>query len=241
MLRLIGIMIAVGLADSLNPSTMAPALYIASQPRARNALAQFTAGVFTIYFLGGALIALGPGQLILSLVPRPDPTARHVLESLAGVVLLVAAGLLWVHRDRLGARQLPVFTGRNRAHWLLGASIMAIELPTAFPYFGALTAVIGSGVDVPRRLFLIGLFNVCFVMPQLAMMAALTFAGDHAQEYLGRASAFLRRHWPVLLAVVAVVAGLITIALGATGTYRVARRLIKRAVRAVKRTVKAAV
>ncbi len=80
MLRLIGIMISIGLADSLNPSTIGPALYLAAQPRPRVALAQFTAGVFIVYFLGGALVALGPGQLVLSLVPKPSivvaPCAR---------------------------------------------------------------------------------------------------------------------------------------------------------------------
>ena len=241
MLRLVGIVISIGLADSLNPSTVAPALQISGERNARCALAQFTAGVFTVYFVGGTLVALGPGELVLSLVPRPSPTARHLLESLAGVVLLAVATMLWIHRERLGRKQLPTFEGRGRAHWLLGAAIMAVELPTAFPYFGALTAVVASGVDIPGKVLLIALFNVCFVMPQLAMLAALTFASDHADLYLSRARTFLQRHWPILLAAVAVVAGAITITLGATGTYHVARRLLRKAVKATVKAVKATV
>ena len=238
MLRLMGIVISIGLADSLNPSTVAPALQISGGPNARRALAQFTAGVFTVYFLGGTLIALGPGELVLSLTPSPSPTVRHLLEVLAGVVLMAVAAMLWIHRERLGRRQLPAFNGRGRAHWLLGAAIMAVELPTAFPYFGALTAVIASGMDIPGKILLIALFNLCFVMPQLAMLTALTLASDHADIYLGRARAFLQRHWPILLAAVAVLAGSVTIGLGATGTYHVARRLLRKAVTAVKATVK---
>ena len=228
MLRLIGIVITVGLADSLNPSTIAPALYLSAQPKGRNALAQFTAGVFIVYFLGGLLIALGPGELILALVPNPSPVVWHVLEVLAGVVLWVVAALLWVHRERLGQKQLPTFSSKGRASWLLGATITAIELPTAFPYFGVLVAVVGSPVDVPRKIFLILLFNICFVMPQLVMIAALSVAGDRAEVQLLRVSGYLQRRWPVLLAVVAAIGGAITIALGATGTYRVARRLLHR-------------
>jgi cytochrome c biogenesis protein CcdA len=231
MLRLLGIVISIGLADSLNPSTVAPGLYLSAQPKGRYALAQFTAGVFFVYFIGGLLIAVGPGVLILSLVPKPDVTTRHVLEVLAGVVLLVVAGLLWVHRDRLGQRQLPTFSSRGRASWLLGASIMAVELPTAFPYFGALAAVMGSDLDLPRKIFLIFVFNVCFVLPLLAMLAALWLGGDRAEVALTRVSAFLQRRWPVLLAVVAVIAGVITIGLGATGTYRAARGLLRKTLR----------
>ncbi|MGH2835072.1 MAG: GAP family protein [Solirubrobacteraceae bacterium] len=231
MLRLIAIVISIGLADSVNPSTVAPALYMAAQPKPRRPLAHFTAGVFLVYFVGGSLIALGPGELVLALVPKPDLVVRHVLEVLAGVVLLVVAALLWVHRDRLGRKQLPTFSSQGRASWLLGATIMALELPTAFPYFGVLTVIEGSGVDLPRRIFLILLFNVCFVMPQLAMLALLSFAGDRAELALLHVSAFLQRWWPVLLAVVALVASLITIALGATGTYREAKKLLHKALK----------
>ena len=91
MLRLIGIVISIGLADSINPSTVAPALYMAAQPRPRRPLAQFTAAVFLVYFLGGLLIALGPGELVVALVPKPDLVTRHVLEVLAGVVVAADA------------------------------------------------------------------------------------------------------------------------------------------------------
>ena len=73
MLRMIGIVVSVGLADSLNPSTVAPALYIASG-RSAESVTQFTIGVFSVYLIGGALIMFGPGELVLSLVPKPD---RH--------------------------------------------------------------------------------------------------------------------------------------------------------------------
>ncbi len=234
MLRLIGIVISIGLADSVNPSTVAPALYMAAQPNPRRPLAQFTAGVFLVYFVGGSLIALGPGELVLALVPTPDLVVRHVLEVLAGVVLLAVAALLWIHRDRLGGKQLPTFSSQGRTSWLLGATIMAVELPTAFPYFAALAAIEGSSLGLARKIFLILLFNVCFVMPQLAMLTLLSLAGERAETALARVSAFLQRRWPLLLAVVAVAAGLITIGLGATGTYREAKTLLHKVVKTLK-------
>ena len=234
MLRLIGIVISIGLADSINPSTVAPALYMAAQPGPRRPLVQFTTGVFLVYFVGGLLIALGPGELVLALVPKPDLVTRHILEVLAGVVLLVVAALLWSHRNRLGKKRLPTFSSQGRASWLIGATIMAVELPTAFPYFTVLAAVVGSDVDLPRKILLILLFNLCFILPQLAMLVLLTVAGPRAEIELVKVSAFLQRRWPVLLAVVAVIAGLITIGLGATGTYHAANKLLHGVVKTLK-------
>ena len=212
-----GICITIGLADSLNPTTIAPALYLASGERPKEAVARFTAGVFLVYFIGGLAIALGPGQLLLSLVPKPDRDARQVLEVIAGAVMLAAGALLWRHRERLGQRSIPAIDAQSRSSVILGATITAVELPTAFPYFAAIAAIVGSGLAVPKQVALLILFNVCFVAPLLGITATLWFAGDHAQERLARGRAFLQRHWPTLLAVVALLAGSFVIFLGATG------------------------
>ena len=61
MLRLIGLMMSIGFADSLNPTTIAPALYLATNERdARNQVAQFSAAVFAVYFLGAARCIVRP-------------------------------------------------------------------------------------------------------------------------------------------------------------------------------------
>src|SRR2546423_297030 len=97
MLRLLGLVIAIGLADSLNPSTIAPALYLAIGERPRTQVAEFTLAVFVVYLAGGALITLGPGQLLRNIIPDVDVhhTVRYVAELVAGVLLLpAAAGIL---------------------------------------------------------------------------------------------------------------------------------------------------
>lgn len=219
MIRLIGIVISIGLADSVNPSTIAPALYLATGERARSRaqVAQFTAGVFAVYFLGGALIALGPGQLLLSLVPKPDKAVRYAFEILAGAAMLAAAAWLWINRDHLSTRKPPEFQAHGQSSAILGATITAVELPTAFPYFAAIAAIVGSGVGPTRQVVLLVLFNVCFVLPLIGIAATLWFAGDQADEVLLRARTFLQRRWPVLLAGLAVLAGTFIVLLGITG------------------------
>jgi cytochrome c biogenesis protein CcdA len=217
MLRLIGLVVSIGFADSLNPSTIAPALYLATGRRARGELVRFTAAVFAVYLLGGAIIALGPGQLLLSLIPSPNRHIRFVIELLAGVAMLTAAAFLWKYRDQLSEREVPTPSPGTRSSAILGGTITAVELPTAFPYFAAIAAIVGSGLDPVRQLMLLLLFNLCFVLPLLGMIGTLTFAGDNAQRMLIGGRKRLEAHWPTVLALLALSAGLFVTLLGVTG------------------------
>jgi cytochrome c biogenesis protein CcdA len=217
MIRLIGLVISIAVADSLNPSTIGPALFLAGGDHARTKVAEFTFGVFAVYLLGGAAIALGPGQLVLALVPHPDRTVRHDIEIAVGAAMLLAAALLWRFRTRLAARQVKAFSPEGRSSVALGATIMAVELPTAFPYFAAIAAIVGSGFDPIRQLILLLLFNVCFVLPLLGIMGAVTFGRERAAPMLARARQRLEARWPAVLATLALLAGVFVILLGVTG------------------------
>jgi cytochrome c biogenesis protein CcdA len=217
MLHLIALVISIGLADSLNPTTIAPAMYLAAGKRAREEVAEFTFGVFAVYLLGGLAIALGPGQLVLSLVPHPDREDRYILEIVAGAAMLTAAVFLWGYRDRLAQRQMPAVRAQGRSSVVLGAVITAVELPTAFPYFAVIAAIVGSGVGIANQAMLLVLFNVCFVLPLVGIVGTLTFAGDRAQELLTAGRRKLEAHWPAVLAGLALLAGGFVLALGITG------------------------
>lgn len=219
MFRLLVLMITIGLADSINPSTIAPALYLAADKRPLTRVGEFTVGVFIAYLAGGTLIALGGGQLLRSVVPDVDirQTVRYIGEIVAGVLLIGAAGMLWKRRNRLAMRGLPAADRKRRSSFLLGASIIAVELPTAFPYFAAIAAVVGSGLGVVREFFLLLVFNVCFVLPLGGIVATLIIAGDRADQTLARARAYIERRWPHLLCGLIFLVGVVALVFGATG------------------------
>ena len=200
MLRLAGVVLGVGLADSLNPSTVGPALYLATAARPVARVALFTLGVFAVNLAAGVVLALGPGRLLVQVVPRPDPTVRHALELAAGLVLLTIAVGLWAARGRLARHELPMRRGGGGSALALGASIAAVELPTAAPYLGVIAAIVAARPSVPQTIALLGLFCAAFVAPLLAIVAALVVAGDRATPVLARAGAWLERRWPVVLA-----------------------------------------
>jgi len=140
------------------------------------------------------------GQALLSLVPDPGRTARYIVELAAGVVVLIAAGVLWRDRERLAHRKLPAPSAEGKSSALLGVTITAVELPTAFLYFAAIAALAGSGLDLGRQLILLVPYNVCFVLPLIVIIVTLTVAGDQAERVLERTRDLLQRHWPALLA-----------------------------------------
>jgi len=187
MLRRIGVAISVGLADSLNPSTVGPALYIATGRHRVWRVTQFTIGVFSVSFVGGIVLTIGPGRLLLGLVPHPQGTVRHVIELVAGVALLVMAAAIFVGRRSLAHRELPGRGGGGRSAMVTGASIAAIELPTAAPYFAVIAVIAGivaSSASIPQEIGLLLLYNIAFVVPLLAIIAVMLLAGRRADPWL---------------------------------------------------------
>lgn len=207
MLELVGLVVSVAFADSLNPSTIGPALYLATGPAPARRVMGFTAGVFAVFLAGGLLVALGPGELLLSLIPRPSDRTKHAVEAAVGAGLAIAGSFVWVKRRTLAARPLP---GRNMSGGsavLLGAGISLVELPTAVPYFAVIAAVVGAGTTVPQRIELLVLFCAVFCLPLLAIVALLAFAGERARGTLQRTGDAFHEHWPGLLAGLLMVVG----------------------------------
>jgi cytochrome c biogenesis protein CcdA len=220
MLRRVGVAISVGLADSLNPSTVGPALYLATLKGRVWRVTQFTIGVFTVTLVGGIVLTIGPGRLLLDLVPHPQGTVRHVIELVAGIVLLIIAVATFMGRRTLARHKLPGRGGGGGSALVTGASIAAIELPTAAPYFAVIAGVVASSASVPQEIGLILLYNVAFIVPLLAIISLMLFAGRRADPWLQKGGAWLQRRWPVVLAGLLVFVGSVLAVLGGSGLVR---------------------
>jgi cytochrome c biogenesis protein CcdA len=218
-LRLLGLVISIGLADSINPSTIAPALYLSAGNHARRQVTMFTASVFAVNLAAGALVAIGPGQILRDAISdvHVEQTIRHVAELVAGIVLIGAAVMLWRRRHLLVRRGLPQPRRRGHSSALLGATIAAVELPTAFPYFAAIAAILASGFGPVRQLVALIVFNLCFVAPLIGIIGVLTFAGDRSERILTQWRQFLERRWPHLTAALLLIVGVLALVFGATG------------------------
>jgi len=213
--HLLVLVLLIGIVDSLNPATVAPALYLAGGQDARRSLPGFIAGVFAVNLAGGLLLALGPGQAILALTPRPGIELRHLLELCLGLATFLVAAVLWFARGRLERHVSGTEARIDRSSLLVGAGITAAELPTAVPYFAVIAAVVGSGKALGTQVGLLFLFNLAFIAPLLSILVVRALARERGRETIERLRRRVDRHLPVAIpALVLVVAVLLT----ATGT-----------------------
>lgn len=218
MLRALLIVAAIGLGDSLNPSTVVPAAYLALMPAAVRRVLEFSAGVFVAYLLGGVLLLLGPGQLLLAALPRPDAHKRHLLEVGGGALLLAIALIVWLARGRLAELAAPGARRRGRGSaFAAGAAVMLAELPTAFPYFGAIAVIVGSGAALGVQLLMLLIFNLLFVAPLVAIAIVVATSSRTRKALLEPAAGWLARRWPTIFATLALALGALLVVSGAIG------------------------
>ena len=220
MLRRIAVALSVGLADSLNPSTIGPALYLATAAQRIRRVAEFTVGVFAVNLTAGVVLTIGPGRLLLGLVPHPRGTAKHVIELVAGAALLATAVAVWLGRRKLARKALPMRGGGRGSALITGASIAAVELPTAAPYFAVIAGIVASDAGIAQEIGLVVLYNVAFVLPLTAIVLILLVAGDRADPMLRRGGAWVQRRWPVVLAGLLLFVGSVLAILGGTGLVK---------------------
>jgi cytochrome c biogenesis protein CcdA len=140
-----------------------------------------------------------------------------VLELVIGVGALLLAAVLWRGRTRIEARlDRRRGSAGSRAPLLLGAGIMAVELPTAFPYFAVIAAVVGSGRNVGDQLIALFVFNVAFIAPLLGILALCTFASARSEHSLQAWRVRVDRLGPILVPALVLVVGIVLLVLGLT-------------------------
>jgi uncharacterized membrane protein len=93
---------------------------------------------------------------------------------------------------------------------------MAVELPTAFPYFAAIAAVGSSGRGTAAEIGLIGVYDVCFVLPLVGVLVARAVAGPRGERVLAGARDWTQRNAPAVLALTLVAIAFALVALALT-------------------------
>jgi hypothetical protein len=211
---------SIALADSINPSTVVPAIWLASTAPAH--LVSFTVGVFVIYLAAGLVLVFGPGPALISAMRDLGGTIEHVVQAAGGVAVLAVALGLWRSRrsqrmagllSRPGCTRVSAFT--------LGAGIMAVELPTAFMYFGAISAVVASRAVAPIESSLLVVYNVLFVAPLVAIIVVRRHAGERTERWLATGWQRLLGFGQAALAGITGSVGLVLLVIGVTGLLAV--------------------
>jgi cytochrome c biogenesis protein CcdA len=217
MLALALLVASIGLADSLNPSTVLPALWLVTMPHGGR-LGSYTLGVYAVYFAGGLLLVFGPGPALISTLHHIRGPVEHAVEVAGGVLALVVAFVLLrsppsEHNENHRKRR----TNTRSSAFMLGAGIMAIELPTAFIYFGVVAAILAADPPGPIEVSMLVLYNAMFVAPIVAILVIHRLAGTHFDRWLLSSEARFRHAGHVALTAVAGAGGAALLVLGVSG------------------------
>ena len=151
--------------------------------------------------------------------------------------MLIGAVILWRRRRKLARHELPSPSAGGKSSFLLGVTIAGVELPTAFPYLAAIAAIVGSGLAAGSQILALVVYNLVFVLPLILMVVTITVAGDRAQPILEKGRDVLQRHWPALLAGLALLAGMYVTVLGITGLVSSGHSSVARLTKRIRRTI----
>jgi hypothetical protein len=214
---------AIALPDSINPSLILTDFYLAAGPHAMRRTAAFAVAVFAITFLGGVLIALGVGDIVRSLLPRLGSAVKYGLIVAGGVSLSLGGFAIWIKRNALADRAPKTKGGKGQGQSavLLGTGIAGVELLTAFPYFAAITIIVGSNASAPGKVFLLGIYNFIYVLPLIGIAIVCAVMGPGASRFLNGIRDGVLTRWPVVVAPLAVVLGIGMTAFGVLGLVAV--------------------
>ncbi len=215
MLKLVIAVVAIALADCINPSLIGGELFVATGERPRQKTTAFTVAAWIVTFVFGLALALGLGDLILALVPRPGRTVKYGLIAAAGAVLVLGGAIVWLRRKSLVAVEArDARTDSHRPAALMGAGIAGLELLTAFPYFAAIAMIVGSGVSSAERLLLLILYCVIYTLPLIAIAVLIAVMGERADRILRPVGDWLSAHWPAVVAPLTAAFGIGVLAFG---------------------------
>lgn len=220
MLAITLLVASLALADSVNPVTVAVAVYLSATPDPVRRLAGFAAGVFVVYLAGGAVLVLGPGELLRTAVDGVQSRGFHVASIALGAVIIAAAGVIWVRRGQFAGRELSASVPRPGSALALGAVVTAVDLPTAFPYFAAIAAIVGSDAGLVGQLALLVMFNALYVLPVCGILLLRLLTGERSAALLARASRLIERFAPFVLVALALAVGVGLVVRGASGLSR---------------------
>lgn len=207
---------SIGAADAINPSTVIPALWLAGTPTA-GGLGSYTLGVFAVYLAGGLALVFGPGPVLIAALRHIGGPLEHVLLMAIGMLALVFALIAWRARDQSRGEPRARRSHTRLSGFLLGAGIMAIELPTAFMYFGAISAILADHVAALTAISLLLAYNAIFVGPLVVLFAVRRLAATRAERWIAAGEARLRRLGQLALSGVAGAAGTALLTVGLVG------------------------
>jgi cytochrome c biogenesis protein CcdA len=185
-MELLPAIVGLAVVDSINPSALLATIVLLLRGKpARPLVAVYVAAILVTYFAVGLALTLGLGLTPRALV---ESDAAYLAQGVLGAAMLAYAVLAPGRGRQRGPGAGPRLPAVRRpaAVFALGVAVTFLELPTALPYLGAVGAITRADLAVGDWLPLLAAYNLIFVLPPLALLAAHVALGDRAGALLER-------------------------------------------------------
>ena len=203
--------VAIAIPDSLNPSLIVTDVYFAIGEHPFRRTLAFAMAAFVVTLAAGLLIALGLGDLIISLLPKLSHQVKWDVLTCVGVLMVAAGVAIWLRRHQLGASEPPskhAHHGSGSSAALAGAGIAGVEILTAFPYFGAIALIVGASVSGTSKVALLVLYCVVYVLPLIAIVVACGVLNAQQRQRIAPVGDWIAMRWPIVAAPLVMLVGI---------------------------------
>lgn len=206
---LVSTTITASFFDSLNPSAIAQQMLLQAMVRRKQQIWFFIAGIGTANLTMGLAVYYGLTRWLSHLLGRLAGTYPRQLAALAlaaGLICLGAGIRLLVRTRRSlrdgGGESLTSDAAPAAAQlspltlFLMGVMFCAVELTSAFPYFGFLAILAGYDLAIPLVLLFILFYSFIYVLPLILLYFGYnrlqgTAAIRTLEQISGRISAYI--------------------------------------------------
>lgn len=193
-LALLSTLLLLALLDSLNPITIAGAVFLLLTPRPIPRAVSFVAGASLAYFAGGALLYLGFGAVFERVLAYLSGPWMHILLVTAGALMVAVA--IWMdhsppREDASGKSKIkslhPALT------FLIGANVTASDLPTAFPLIAAVERMASAGLDTSAALVSLAFYVLVYALPLFLLLGGYLLLRERSTTFLQAAERTMKR------------------------------------------------
>jgi hypothetical protein len=171
-------LIALGIADALNPFSIAAVVYLLTTDKPFERSATFIIGTFLFYFIGGIAMMEGWTQILKNILPVLPVWIPILFYVIAGIACLAIAQHLRLRAKKGDGKQYVSIANLSlRTIFLFAIASTLSDLPTAIPYFVALDIIAHGDSGIIKKIGLLSLYNLIYIGP-LALLLIIKMSAD---------------------------------------------------------------
>lgn len=179
MLEFIGLLVVMGLLDSLNPFSIGLLIVLLSIVKNKYHIIWYVVGIYITNLIGGLAIYAGLDAVVQYWFSKIDfgSVLISILMIFFGFVLLIFTTLQIPKKNNLDQIQKH-FSDYPLSLFFLGVAGTATDLPSAFPYYAVLAGALENNLSLLEIFPFLVVYCLIYIMPLLIILTIYKLLSD---------------------------------------------------------------